>query len=71
MRVEVKVIPNAKRNEVLEGKERFKVYVSSPPVGGKANKALIELLATYFKVKKNKIRIIKGEHSRVKIVEIV
>jgi len=54
---------------VKEG-ERFKVYLSAPAVEGKANKALIEFLSEYFKTRRNKISIIRGEKSRDKIVEI-
>jgi hypothetical protein len=54
----------------VEDEEGFKVYVKSPPIGGKANKELIEVLAEYFKIKKREVRIIKGEKSKEKIVEI-
>ena len=37
---------------------------------GKANKALIALLAKEFKVPKSKIRILQGETSRDKLVEL-
>lgn len=69
MRRKIKVIPNAKKNEVLEEEGILKVYVKSPPVRGKANKAVIELLAEFFKVKKRDIKIIKGEKSREKVIE--
>jgi hypothetical protein len=69
-RIEIKVVPNARKNKVFEERERLKVYVTSPPTGGKANKAVIELLADFFKVKKGDVKIIKGEKSREKIVEI-
>ena len=68
--INVKVISNAKENEVSEERNRFIVHVTAPAIGGKANRALIEVLAEYFKVKKRDIRIIRGEKSREKIVEI-
>ena len=68
--INIKVIPNAKRNNVLKGNDRFKVYVTAPPVNGKANKAVIKVLAEYLKVKKRNIKIIKGKKSKEKIVEI-
>ncbi len=70
------MIPNAKQNEVVSdevdlfGVRILKVKVSQPPEDGKANKAVIELLAEYFKVRKNAISIITGESSRNKIIEI-
>ncbi len=69
-KIQVKVITNAKKNEVIEQEEKFKIYLTTAPVAGKANKALIRLLAEYFKVKKSYVQIIKGEKSKEKIVEI-
>ncbi len=48
----------------------FKVYLTAPPVEGKANKLLLELLAKYFNLKKSQIRIIKGGRTRDKVVQI-
>jgi uncharacterized protein (TIGR00251 family) len=69
MRVSILVVPNAERNEVVE-EDHLKVYVRAPPVKGKANEAVIEVLAEFFGVKKSDIRIISGERSREKVVEI-
>ncbi len=71
MRIKVKVITNAKEDKVLEEKGRYKVYLNTVPVRGKANKALIEILAKYFHTKKGNIRIVKGERSKEKSLEIV
>jgi hypothetical protein len=70
MRLSIKVIPNAKQNKIVEESGRMKVYLTAPPVEGKANKALIEFLSEHFKVKKNQIRIVRGEKSRDKVLEI-
>ncbi|MCP5463453.1 MAG: YggU family protein [Deltaproteobacteria bacterium] len=73
MRLTVKVIPNAKKTEITEDnpKEAFlKVRLSCPPVDGAANKELVKLLSKHFGVSKSKVKIIKGEKSREKIVEI-
>ena len=47
-----------------------KVYLTAPPVDGKANQALIKFLAKHYNVSKSSIEIIKGEKSRNKIIEI-
>ncbi len=76
MKISIKVIPNAKQNEIAEdgfddaGARILKIRVNQPPEDGKANKAAIELLAKYPKVKKSAVSIISGESSRNKIVEI-
>ena len=49
----------------------MKVYLTAPAVEGKANKALIEFLSEHFGVKKRDIKILLGEKSRNKVVEIL
>lgn len=77
MKITIKTIPNAKKNQVVEdlvdvaGVRMLKIKVNQPPEDGKANKAVVELLAEYFQVKKTAIKIIIGETSRNKIVEII
>jgi len=70
MRIEIKVIPKSSRNLVKEENGRLKVYVTAPRDKNKANKAVIEELAVHLNVKKNRLSIIQGEHSSVKVVEI-
>ncbi len=70
MKLNIKVIPRASKERIIEENGTLKVYVTSPAVDGRANKAVIESLAEYFKSKKRMIRIISGEKSRNKIVEI-
>lgn len=60
----------AKKNLVKEEKEGLKVFVAAPPVDGKANQAVVEVLAEHFGVKKSRIEIIKGLKSRNKTISI-
>ena len=69
-KLKIKVITNAKRNEVVEGEGMLKVYVNAPPVDGKANKVVAEVLAEHFKVRKNCVKILRGEKSKEKVIEI-
>lgn len=76
MKISVKIVPGAKQNEVVEdivdllGVRVLKVRVNQPPEDGKANKALIDVLSEYFKVKKSDVEITVGKISRNKIVQI-
>ncbi len=70
MRLVVRVIPNAKENRVERERNGLRVYVKAKPVKGEANKAVTEVLARYFGVRKSQIRIVKGLLSREKVVEI-
>lgn len=68
----IKVIPRASRNEVIPlGAGELKVKLTAPPVDGKANEALIDLLATYFQVKPKAIRLLQGSSSRNKLIEVL
>lgn len=71
MRIEIKVIPNAKENRIIEDENNFlKIRLTAQAINGKANKALIDILSKKYKVRKNQIKIINGEHSNKKILEI-
>jgi uncharacterized protein (TIGR00251 family) len=67
----VRIIPKSSRNEIA-GREGYvyRIKVTSPPVDGKANKALITLLSKQFKIPKKDIQIISGEKSRNKRIRI-
>jgi uncharacterized protein (TIGR00251 family) len=71
MKLEIKVVPGAKKNQIIEEQDKIKVYLTAPAVDGKANEALIEFLAENYKVKKYQIEIIKGLKSRNKIINIL
>ncbi len=70
MKLKVRVVPNAKKQEVIEG-EVWKVKVRAPPEGGRANEELIEILAKHFGVKKSAVKILKGLKSREKVIVIL
>jgi uncharacterized protein len=68
---DVRVQPRASRDAiagVFEG--ALKVRVCAPAVENRANKALIEFLATILKTSKSAVRIRSGEQSRTKRIEI-
>lgn len=70
MKINVKVIPGAKKNLLEKTGEGYRVRLTAPPVEGRANEALIAFLAEYFEVPKSRIVIIKGLKSRNKTVNI-
>lgn len=67
---EIKVIPRAKKELIKEENGKLKIYVTSPAQDGRANEAVIALLAQHFKIKKSCVRIVKGAKSRNKIIEL-
>ncbi len=71
MLIKVKVFPNSKKEEVIKKSEdTFWIKVREKPERGLANKAVINVLALYFKISPSKIRLIKGFKERNKIFEI-
>ena len=53
-----------------DAKRYLKARVSAPPEDGKANEALIKLLARALGVAKSKLRIVSGSSSRLKTIEL-
>jgi len=69
--INIRVEPRSSREKVIEmSKDKYKVYTHKPAANGEANNALIELVADYFRVKKNTVSIVKGAKVRDKVVKI-
>jgi uncharacterized protein YggU (UPF0235/DUF167 family) len=64
--------PNSKKPRIEKDLlDTLHVYVSEPPLEGKANNAIRESLADYFNVKKSAVLIVSGEKSKNKIFEVL
>ena len=71
MKIFVKVKSRAKAEKVEKIDDvNFKVQVKQPPEKGRANAAVIRLLAGYFDANQSNIRIVSGSSSKLKIIEI-
>jgi uncharacterized protein (TIGR00251 family) len=70
MKIQVKVKPSSKTEEVNQEGDSFIIKVKEPPREGKANQAVIKLLAEHFGVPKSQVRILSGYGSRNKVVEV-
>ncbi|MBR1461259.1 YggU family protein, partial [bacterium] len=62
----IKISPNAKKNEIIKTESEVKIKITAQPIDGKANKALVEFLSKEFKIPKTSIQILKGETSKEK-----
>jgi uncharacterized protein (TIGR00251 family) len=71
VRFAVRVQPRASSNETagVHG-DALKVRLTAAPVDGAANSGLIQFLADVFAVSRKSVRILTGQSSRSKIVEI-
>jgi len=70
-RLEIRAVPNAPRSEVVGWLgEALKVKIHAPPVEGKANEALCSFLAQKLALPKRAVRLLQGDSTRKKLVEI-
>ncbi len=71
MKIKVLVKTNARREETLRNPDgSYLMRVNAPPLEGKANERIVEILSDIFKKPKKSIRIVSGLRGRIKIIEI-
>lgn len=72
MKINVIIKPNSSKGPLVETQDdgSLLVYVREIAIDGKANEALIKLLAMHFSVSKSQISILRGHTSRHKVVEV-
>lgn len=71
MKINVLVKPNSKKGPLVEKLgDRLVVYIREPAIDGKANDALIKILAKHYKVSKSSIAIQSGLQGRQKIIDV-
>lgn len=71
MILEVKITPNAAKNEILRWEEnRLVIKIKGIPEKGKVNENLISFLARTLGITKSQIRIVAGQASRLKKLDI-
>ena len=70
-RITVKVHPRARRTRIagMLG-DKYKLELAAPPVDGKANEALIALVATHFGLRRAQVTLKRGASSRLKTLEL-
>ena len=72
MYIKVKVVPGAKREKVSKIKDNtYNICVKELAERNLANNRVREILANEFRVSVNKIKIINGHHSSIKMFSII
>ena len=71
-RLGVRVHPGAKRSRIVGwlADGSLKVSVTAAPEGGRANEAVLALLAEALGVKRRDLAVLRGQSSRAKAVEV-
>ena len=70
MKLEVKVIAGASQEKIVQDGSRWKVYVRTVREKGKANDRVIEIMSEHFGKSKSQVKIVRGEASKSKIIEV-
>lgn len=70
--ISVKVVPGSSRDRVA-GRygDGIKVQVSAPPEGGRANRAVEQVIAEALGLRAQQVRVVKGHMTPRKVVEVV
>ena len=73
MKIQVKVKPRSKSEDVTKEMDGnvYVVRVKEPPIEGRANKAVLKLLAKHLGVPESHLRIVSGLSSKNKVVEVM
>ncbi len=70
MKVRVRVHTGARVSKTEQRGEELHVWVNAPPVDGKANAAVIEVLAEIHNIPRSAVRLSSGQTSRNKVFEL-
>jgi hypothetical protein len=71
IKLTVQVHPRARQNRVVEAPEGdLEVWTTAPAIEGRANEAVIRLIADWKGVPASAVQIVAGAHGRTKIVAI-
>jgi len=68
--IALRVTPRASKNAVEETAEGLRVLVTTVPEDGKANKAVVKLLAEALGVAKSRLTLIRGATARDKVFRL-
>ena len=71
MKLRITVKPNSRKNKVTRAMDgTLVVHVNVPPIEGKANEKVIEVLSEYLNKPKQSISIVSGFKGKNKIIEV-
>ena len=70
MIINVRVIPRARVQKIVADGDILRVYTNVAPTDGEAHVAVIKRLSKHYDVPKSRIKIVRGETSHDKVIEI-
>ncbi len=70
--LKIKLHPKTKKQKIEKiGENKFEIWVRSKAEENKANYEMIEVLAEFLEIEKNKLRLISGHHRPSKMIEVL
>lgn len=70
MKIRVRVHPGARQERTEQRGDELHVWVRAPPVDGKANARVIEVLAELHHLPRSAVRLATGQGSRTKVFDL-
>jgi uncharacterized protein (TIGR00251 family) len=71
MKISARVIPNSSRNSIAVLEDgTYKIKITTAPLDGKANVAVVKLLSKHLSIPQSRISILRGHTSKQKLIEI-
>jgi len=71
MKIKVVVHPNSKPPRIIKDLlQTLHIYVGEPALENRANKAVVEALAEFYKIPKSCVKLVAGEKSKSKVFEL-
>lgn len=71
MTFEIKAVPKSSKAEIIEGAYVLKVKVPAVAEKGKANAAIVELVAEAFGVPKKNVQVLRGITAPQKTIQVL
>lgn len=68
--IALRVTPKAARNRIVAEEGALRVYVTTVPEDGKANAAVVKLIAKALGVPKSRLTLLRGHTSRDKVFQL-
>ncbi len=66
----LRVTPGASRNTIARDGDTLRIHVTAVPEAGKANAAVLKLLAKAMGLPKSRLLLIRGETARDKVIRV-
>jgi uncharacterized protein (TIGR00251 family) len=69
----VRVTPRASKNKIVEvlSDGTIKIHLTTPPVEGKANEALLKFLAGILEISRSRLEVVAGAGGRDKLISVI